>query len=138
MTNVDKKTRRAALVSKVIEVSEQLNIKLKSRKPLGHNDTVGFLISDASDDCEVSDEKRPGVSTSTPTRVRDTDLESTNVSENVRRVASGTPHVHYYPLVALRIFQVPLRRCTWIRQRNQTDSPRPPICQTEQATVALF
>ncbi|KAF5286300.1 hypothetical protein FQA39_LY04198 [Lamprigera yunnana] len=50
MTNVDEKTRRAALVSKVIEVFEQLNIKLRSRKLLGHNDTVSFLISDGSDD----------------------------------------------------------------------------------------
>ncbi|KAF5274614.1 hypothetical protein FQA39_LY07226 [Lamprigera yunnana] len=89
MTNVYEKTRRAALVSKVIEVSELLIIKLKSSKPLGLNDTVSFLISDGSDDVEVSDEERPAVSTSTPTRVSDTNLESTNVSENVRRVASG-------------------------------------------------
>ncbi|KAF5299010.1 hypothetical protein FQA39_LY11642 [Lamprigera yunnana] len=39
MTNVDEKSRRATLVSKILEVSEQ-NVKLKSRKPLCHNDNV--------------------------------------------------------------------------------------------------
>ncbi|KAF5275633.1 hypothetical protein FQA39_LY06745 [Lamprigera yunnana] len=38
---------------------------------------------------DVIDKERPGASTSSPTRARDTDLESTNVNENVRRVASG-------------------------------------------------
>ncbi|KAF5273214.1 hypothetical protein FQA39_LY07545 [Lamprigera yunnana] len=70
MTNVDVKT---------IEVSEQLNVKLKSLKSLGRNDTISFLISDGCDDGEGSDEERPVVSTSTPTRVRDTGLETTNV-----------------------------------------------------------
>ncbi|KAF5298553.1 hypothetical protein FQA39_LY11754 [Lamprigera yunnana] len=51
-------------------------------------DVLRWFRSDGSDDGEVSDEERPGVSTSTPTRVRDTDLESTNVSE--KRVASGS------------------------------------------------
>ncbi|KAF5277880.1 hypothetical protein FQA39_LY06032 [Lamprigera yunnana] len=52
-------------------------------------DALRWFRSDGSDDGEVSDEEKPGVSTSTPTHVRDTDLESTNVSENVRQVASG-------------------------------------------------
>ncbi|KAF5300192.1 hypothetical protein FQA39_LY11226 [Lamprigera yunnana] len=84
----NEKTRRSTLVSKVIDVPEQLNVKLKSRKHLGQNDTVSFLISDGSDDGEVSDEERPSVSTSTSNQASYTVLESTNVSENVRRVTN--------------------------------------------------
>ncbi|KAF5269870.1 hypothetical protein FQA39_LY08542 [Lamprigera yunnana] len=40
-----------------LEASEQLNVKLKSRKDLGHNDTVSFIISDGSGDGEVRDEE---------------------------------------------------------------------------------
>ncbi|KAF5279984.1 hypothetical protein FQA39_LY05365 [Lamprigera yunnana] len=52
-------------------------------------DTLRWFKSDGSDDGEVSDEERRGVSNSTPTRARYTGLEPTNVSENVRQVASG-------------------------------------------------
>ncbi|KAF5302970.1 hypothetical protein FQA39_LY10148 [Lamprigera yunnana] len=55
MSNVDEKTRRAILVSKVMQVFKQPNIKLKSRKPLGHIDTVSFLINDDSDEDETFD-----------------------------------------------------------------------------------
>ncbi|KAF5292318.1 hypothetical protein FQA39_LY03352 [Lamprigera yunnana] len=51
ITNVDRKRRRATLVSYVLEVSKQL--KLKSGKPLGHNATVSFFISDDSEKGEI-------------------------------------------------------------------------------------
>ncbi|KAK4886846.1 hypothetical protein RN001_003117 [Aquatica leii] len=58
MTNNDEKIKRANLVSQVLEISEQLNCKLKLRKPLGYNDSVSFLISDDSDEDESSEDEK--------------------------------------------------------------------------------